>query len=414
MAQLDPDWSPASFVGQLEIQDPTPEALCRRMAAELEANLLRALEMGVQKAASVFEKSADAQIIPRGQYVSEGEAANLSSLTSWGLSLHVGFHSHIEIISHLLHLCVQMALFPRPEQTETSVQANSRSVFSSHQGVQVGSNGRPRDRAVQHPSRNYQVPGWRPVVDASTETRPKGGPPAWRRSIKDSQIKRPRNAIVRIGGGWHVLRNDPEPSEKTESAAGTALAVRTSSPASSPSRSRSPDPERHPFAHGAPSRDTPIERFTFGAYASGSSFGHTYASKDPEKVAREVDRGKLRHYGLFRVLKPREPLDSPTLALSNGSNGGGTPRSLRTPSPSPRRRAESSELVDVEEVDEDEEIPGITVFAPNAMQVPTHTRPVRPRARPSSAPRDFQRGSPMEPGQLPQRPSSASSIQRRY
>lgn len=248
------------------------------------------------------------------------------------------------------------------------------------------------------------MPGWRPVVDASTETRPKGGPPAWRRSIK-----------VRIGGGWHVLRNDPEPSEKTESAAGTALAVRTSSPASSPSRSRSPDPERHPFAHGAPSRDTPIERFTFGAYASGSSFGHTYASKDPEKVAREVDRCKLRHYGLFRVLKPREPLDSPTLALSNGSNGGGTPRSLRTPSPSPRRRAESSELVDVEEVDEDEEeIPGITVFAPNAMQVPTHTRPVRPRARPSSAPRDFQRGSPMEPGQLPQRPSSASSIQRRY
>lgn len=154
-----------------------------------------------------------------------------------------------------------------------------------------------------------------------------------------------------------------------------------------------------------------------GAYASGSSFGHTYASKDPEKVAREVDRGKLRHYGLFRVLKPREPFDSPTLALSNGSHGG-TPRSMgRTPSPSPRRRAESvSELVDVEEVDEDEEeIPGITVFAPNAMQVPAHTgRPVRPRARPSSAPRDFQRGSLMEPGQLPQRPSSASSIQRRY
>ena len=69
---------------------------------------------------------------------------------------------------------------------------------------------------------------------------------------------------------------------------------------------------------------------------------------------------RLRHYGLFRVLKPREPLDSPTLALSNGA---GTPRSLRTPSPSPRRRAESvSELVDVEEVDEDgdEEIPGRT------------------------------------------------------
>ena len=29
----------------------------------------------------------------------------------------------------------------------------------------------------------------------------------------------------------------------------------------------------------------------WGAYASGSSFGHTYASKDPEKVAREVLRG---------------------------------------------------------------------------------------------------------------------------
>ena len=34
---------------------------------------------------------------------------------------------------------------------------------------------------------------------------------------------------VRIGGGWHVLRNDPEPSEKTESAPGTALAARGSS-----------------------------------------------------------------------------------------------------------------------------------------------------------------------------------------
>jgi len=35
----------------------------------------------------------------------------------------------------------------------------------------------------------------------------------------------PQLSQVRIGGGWHVLRNDPEPSEKTESAAGTALAV---------------------------------------------------------------------------------------------------------------------------------------------------------------------------------------------
>lgn len=81
---------------------------------------------------------------------------------------------------------------------------------------------------------------------------------------------------------------------------------------------------------------------------------HCQADGDSEFIIR------LRHYGLFRVLKPREPLDSPTLALSNGA---GTPRSLRTPSPSPRRRAESvSELVDVEEVDEDgdEEIPGRT------------------------------------------------------
>jgi len=369
--------------------------------------------MGVQKAASIFEKSAEAEIIPRGQYVSEAEAANLCSLTSWGLSLHVGFHSQIEIISHMLHLIVQMALFPRPEQSATGVQANSRSVFSAHQDVQVGSRGQPKSKAVQHPSRNYKVPGWRPVVDGATETRPKGGPPAWRRSIKDAQqSKSSRPAIVRIGGGWHVLRNEPEPENPSATVAPTA------SPASSPSRSCSPDPERHPFAHGAPSRDTPLDRFSFGAYASGSSFGHTYASKDPEKVAKEVHRGKLRHYGFYRVLKPREPIsESPTLALGNG---GSTPRGPATPrrgtsSPSPRRLGESLSLGDVEEVDEDEEdIPGITVFAPNAMQVPVHTRPVRPRSRPSSAPRDFQRGSPMESGQLPQRPSSASSIRRRY
>lgn len=379
------------------------------MASELEANLLRALEMGVQKAASVFEKSADADIIPRGQFISENEAANLCNVTSLGLSFHVGFHSNMEIINHLLHLIVQMALFPRPGGAEVGLQANSRSVFSSHEGIQVGSQGRPRDKGVQHPSRTYKVPGWRPVVDGSTETRPKGGPPAWRRSIKDAG-KRSRSAIVRIGGGWHVLRNEPEPAERS------SIGGRTSSPGSSPSRSCSLDPERHPFAHGAPSWGTPIERFSFGAYASGSSFGHTCVSKDHEKIAKEVDRGKLRHFGLYRVLRPREPEVSPNEDTQALAIGNGTPRGTpRTPSPSPRRLAESqSELLDVDE-DLEEEIPGITVFAPNAMQLPS--RPARPRARPSSAPRDFQRGSVMEPGQLPKRPSSARSsrsLQRRY
>lgn len=79
---------------------------------------------------------------------------------------------------------------------------------------------------------------------------------------------------------------------------------------------------------------------------------------------------RLRHVGFYRVLKPREPVSELPLALSNGASSApsGTPRNATprnektTPSPSPRRRLfeSASELVDVEEVDEDEEedIPG--------------------------------------------------------
>lgn len=365
----------ASMASYLDDEDPTADVFCQRMAAELEETLLRALEMGVQRAASIFDKTADAEVIHRGQFVTESEAAKFSSLASWSLSFHVGFHSNSQIISHLLHLIVQMALFPRPEKADAKLQIGSRSAFTTDHGAQVGSDGQPRSKGVQHPSRTYQVPGWRPIVDGSA-TKPKGGPRGWRRSIQDAQQSK-RSPTVRIGGGWHVLREEPE----------NQLAERTPSPSCSPARSRSPDPEKHPFAHGAPSQDTPIERYAFGAYATGMSYGNTVASKDPAKLAREVSRGKLRHYGFYRVLKPREPV---VPAITNGSLP-----------PSPR-----SEPL--------EELPGsMTIFAPDAIQIPSprpSPRPRAARARPSSAryTRDFERRSIPEPGLRLQRPSSAA------
>eukprot|EP00913_Durusdinium_trenchii_P012294 g11543.t1 len=401
----------ASMASYLDDEDPTADVFCQRMAAELEETLLRALEMGVQRAASIFDKTADAEVIHRGQFVTESEAAKFSSLASWSLSFHVGFHSNSQIISHLLHLIVQMALFPRPEKADAKLQIGSRSAFTTDHGAQVGSDGQPRSKGVQHPSRTYQVPGWRPIVDGSA-TKPKGGPRGWRRSIQErfgpvgswSTSEEPghsatrqgglfisrrgnfqcpheplmvttaedaqqskRSPTVRIGGGWHVLREEPE----------NQLAERTPSPSCSPARSRSPDPEKHPFAHGAPSQDTPIERYAFGAYATGMSYGNTVASKDPAKLAREVSRGKLRHYGFYRVLKPREPV---VPAITNGSLP-----------PSPR-----SEPL--------EELPGsMTIFAPDAIQIPSprpSPRPRAARARPSSAryTRDFERRSIPEPG----------------
>ena len=133
-------------------QDPTAEALCRRMAAELESSLLRALEMGVQKAANVFQKNAEAEVVGEGQFVTEAEALKIDvrqqsrgretvhglgrgserllerrcevSASVWvgELSQRVskslrkaalkGFHNNFEIIGHLLHLIVQMAWSP--------------------------------------------------------------------------------------------------------------------------------------------------------------------------------------------------------------------------------------------------------------------------------------------------------------
>ena len=79
----------------------------------------------------------------------------------------------------------------------------------------------------------------------------------------------------------------------------------------------------------------------------------------PERLFNRFSHLRLRHYGLYRVLRPREPVVSPNEDTQALAIGNGTPRSTpRTPSPSPRRLAESqSDLLEVDE-DLEEEIPG--------------------------------------------------------
>ncbi|CAJ1451967.1 unnamed protein product [Effrenium voratum] len=133
--------------------DATLEALNRSMSEELEGNLLRALEMGVQKAAGLFSKHAAAEIKHCGQNVTESEATQLASLITCGFSAHTGYHSNTQIISHLMHLVVQLALFPRPSSAATGIQVNSRSAFSEDQAVQAGAEGQPVDKGAPAPAR---------------------------------------------------------------------------------------------------------------------------------------------------------------------------------------------------------------------------------------------------------------------
>ena len=81
----------------------------------------------------------------------------------------------------------------------------------------------------------------------------------------------PVSKLARETGRWveaRQPRNIPSRTEHHHSPLVTAIAMQFS---------------------GCP-RDTPMERFTFGAYALGMSTGSTVASRDPEKLAQEVGK----------------------------------------------------------------------------------------------------------------------------
>ncbi|CAE7628345.1 unnamed protein product [Symbiodinium pilosum] len=307
MASLCSTHSPAGSPRDESMKDPAWAALQRSMSAELEGMLLRALEMGVQKAAELFGKNVCVDAMSCGGCVTEIEAARLASMSSCGLSPRIGYYGNADIIAHLLHLIVQLALYPRPPSADAVLQVHSRSARTAEQSIQIGSAGIPASKEVQVPSLKVQASLGQPGL---VGTSPDGGASAKADgvAVADGQAEN-QDSAVRIGGGWHVIRN----SEQVGSNQSIGLSPRRSScsPSRSCSVSHTSPEERHPFAHGAPSRQTPRHRFTFGAYAIGAQHGYTVSSVDPARLAKEVSRGRLRpRYGLYRVLRPRSALGS--------------------------------------------------------------------------------------------------------
>ncbi|CAE7231855.1 unnamed protein product [Symbiodinium microadriaticum] len=291
--------------------------LQRSISAELEGTLLRALEMGVQKAAEVFGKHVDVDAVHRVNCVTEIEATRLATKSSSGLAVRIGYHGNSDIIAHLLHLIVQLALFPRPPAADAVLQVHSRSVNTANQSMQVGSLGIPLNKEVQAPGVNVTVPfssangspGSGPGMTGTGSDDASAQDIGGRRLKSASEVKdaasgegQHQDNAVRIGGGWHVLNWEEIGSQSN------GLSPRSPTRTCSGSYPGGPG-ERHPFAHGAPSRHMPGYRFAYGAYTIGTAPGNTVPSTDPARLAKEVSRGRLRpRYGFYRVLRPRSAL----------------------------------------------------------------------------------------------------------
>eukprot|EP00439_Symbiodinium_sp_Y106_P046206 s2784_g5.t2 len=285
------------------IKDPMLATLQRSISAELEGTLLRALEMGVQKAAEVFGKHVAVDAVHRVNCVTEIEATRLATKSCSGLNVRIGYHGNSDIIAHLLHLIVQLALFPRPPAADAVLQVHSRSVNTANQGMQVGSLGVPLNKEVQAPGVNVTVPfssangspgSGQGMTGTGTDDASAQDTSGRRLKWSASEVKdvasgedEHQDNAVRIGGGWHVLNWEEIGSQSNGlspcSPSRTCCVSHPGGPA-----------ERHPFAHGAPSRHMPGYRFAYGAYTIGTQPGNTVQSTDPARLAKEVSRGRLR------------------------------------------------------------------------------------------------------------------------
>eukprot|EP00931_Biecheleriopsis_adriatica_P101439 TRINITY_DN76577_c0_g1_i1.p1 TRINITY_DN76577_c0_g1~~TRINITY_DN76577_c0_g1_i1.p1 ORF type:complete len:541 (-),score=87.43 TRINITY_DN76577_c0_g1_i1:320-1942(-) len=227
------------------------QSLDAEVSRDLQVSLLSALEVGVQKAAERFAKAADLVCEAKHQAITEHEAYHLMNADAWSCSCHVGFYSNHQVIANLLHLIVQLSLFPRCGTRDSELQVGSRSARIAEHGVSTQD-------------------GMAGVADVCVQT-----------SWTQRNAGRPRECLhdggshaVRIGGGYHIVYDQDGD---------------TSGRSASPNRG---DVDQHAYAHGAPSHHTPLSRYSVGTYFTGSMYD------EPSHT------GQNRPHGLYRVLKP--------------------------------------------------------------------------------------------------------------
>lgn len=245
------------------------------LSLELHAQLTQSLESGLR---SILGR------VPIGTTTCMSDKLGVSSCTC-----HVGFHTNAQIIGNLLHMTVQLALFPRPFAEDIGIQARpaideesiqtelltatmetQTLLRTSDMEVQAVQEVKLAESQTHHVTVDAGVAQTDPpnTVDCEiqcqqqwvgtwdwAELPPTTSPgPLLPLSLPVQRSLTPTRAI-RIGGGYDVLHD----VELT----GQCLAETR----------RSTSPARGMFAHGAPSRSTSHERFGVGII-SGDSAGH--------------------------------------------------------------------------------------------------------------------------------------------
>eukprot|EP00927_Polykrikos_kofoidii_P049519 TRINITY_DN43570_c0_g1_i1.p1 TRINITY_DN43570_c0_g1~~TRINITY_DN43570_c0_g1_i1.p1 ORF type:complete len:471 (+),score=43.00 TRINITY_DN43570_c0_g1_i1:42-1454(+) len=262
-------------------------------------------------------------------------------------SCFVGFYTNAQVIANLLHLVVQLSLFPWPERTETSVQIGAHTMSSSAQTdtpVKRATAPALTPPASAPPSRPPSVPPQRasaPKPSPPKAVLPKKKIPVRRRTPQKEEVERrapsppreippkeiprspPRSPPsyngedgshmgVRIGGGYHISPR-LSPMEQLN----VASQARTRSRSPSPSRTmheRSSDEDT--FGMGLPTYCVPPERFAVGAYAPSSNHVEKVITHDARQAAVHDSLRDHKNLNLYRVLKPHQ---------ANGQRSSSTP-----------------------------------------------------------------------------------------
>lgn len=155
---------------------------------ELHATLARALEFGMQQAALQLGLPAYTKLLLASSCISH-------------CSCHFGYHSNEQTIGHLLHLIVQLALFPRPESEDVALQANV--VESSEVSLQCNLEPLRVDSLTQTEGE------WLEVVEPPHVSAPvKKVVPAIPAPV-NGEWQEMATKGVRIGGGYHLLSEPP-------------------------------------------------------------------------------------------------------------------------------------------------------------------------------------------------------------
>lgn len=197
---------------------------------------------------------------------------------SKGCAMHIGFYTNAQAIEHLLHLVVQLALYPRPPMADAETQR------SATEGKVVA--------CVQAGSPVFSE------MEAQTEETWYKGQPRIRAAVE--KARQFDSCGVRIGGGYMVVRTASR--ERTEAV--TKAYENRVSQAQQTVEEKAVDTS-HAFAHGAPSEATTSLRFNVGAYRAdaGRHRGQVLAH-DVTHTSHPED---LEAAQLYRVLRPSTP-----------------------------------------------------------------------------------------------------------